>query len=240
MSRPLQYPVEPVRRGARLALQSGRPVRHVGADLGIGHETLRRAVRQVQADGGQRPDLPSSEEREEIRQLRKENFRVALRERDPQSNQRVFRGRARPRPDEVSVFIDEHRGRFGVEPICRVLGVSASADYHRRHGVMSARAQEGARLLVGIARCTAPTGCSGPTDHTPDTQPSESRKFVTPPLTTRSRYQLSAQSRRVERRGGAATVLAAPDRSPRLAGHRGGNAEFKRDVCGRSRADHQG
>jgi putative transposase len=31
----------------------------------------------------------------------------------------------------VTAFIDEHRDRFGVEPICRVLGVSASAYYHR-------------------------------------------------------------------------------------------------------------
>ncbi len=29
------------------------------------------------------------------------------------------------------MFIDEHRDRFGVEPICRILGVSASAYYHR-------------------------------------------------------------------------------------------------------------
>ena len=27
----------------------------------------------------------------------------------------------------MTAFIDEHRGRFGVEPICRTLGVSASA-----------------------------------------------------------------------------------------------------------------
>ena len=33
----------------------------------------------------------------------------------------------------MSRFIDEHRGRFGVEPICRTLGVSASAYYQRAH-----------------------------------------------------------------------------------------------------------
>jgi hypothetical protein len=31
----------------------------------------------------------------------------------------------------VSAFIDMHRERFGVEPICRVLDVSASAYYQR-------------------------------------------------------------------------------------------------------------
>jgi hypothetical protein len=31
----------------------------------------------------------------------------------------------------VSSFIEEHRERFGVEPICRTLEVSASAYYER-------------------------------------------------------------------------------------------------------------
>jgi putative transposase len=51
----------------------------------------------------------------------------------------------------VSVFIDENRERFGVEPICRVLGVSASAYYQRATGERSARAVEDERLL-GLIR----------------------------------------------------------------------------------------
>jgi transposase InsO family protein len=39
------------------------------------------------------------------------------------------------------------RVRFGVEPVCRVLGVSVSAYYHRASGVRSARAVEDERLL---------------------------------------------------------------------------------------------
>jgi transposase InsO family protein len=50
----------------------------------------------------------------------------------------------------VSRYIDEHRGRFGVEPICRVLGVSASAYYRRATGQRSARAIEDDRLLARI------------------------------------------------------------------------------------------
>jgi transposase InsO family protein len=51
----------------------------------------------------------------------------------------------------VSRYVEEHRGRFGVEPICRTLDVSASAYYQRRTGVRSARAIEDARLL-GVIR----------------------------------------------------------------------------------------
>jgi putative transposase len=50
----------------------------------------------------------------------------------------------------VTAFIDEHRERFGVEPICRTLGVSASAYYHRKTGVSSDRAIEDQRLLQVI------------------------------------------------------------------------------------------
>jgi len=50
----------------------------------------------------------------------------------------------------VSRFIDEHRGRFGVEPICRTLGVSASAYYQRATGRRSARAVADERLLGRI------------------------------------------------------------------------------------------
>lgn len=53
----------------------------------------------------------------------------------------------------MTAFIDQHRERFGVEPICRVLDVSASAFYHRKTGALSARHVEDERLL-GVIRAT--------------------------------------------------------------------------------------
>jgi putative transposase len=50
----------------------------------------------------------------------------------------------------VSAFVDQHRARFGVEPICRTLGVSASAYYERASGRLSARRLEDERLLDRI------------------------------------------------------------------------------------------
>ena len=50
----------------------------------------------------------------------------------------------------MSAFIEEHRARFGVEPICETLGVSASAYYQRATGQRSARAEEDERLLTLI------------------------------------------------------------------------------------------
>jgi putative transposase len=50
----------------------------------------------------------------------------------------------------MSRYVDAHRGRFGVEPICRTLGVSASAYYQRATGGQSARRLEDERLLDRI------------------------------------------------------------------------------------------
>ena len=76
MSRPRKYPEELLERGVRLALESGRPIAHVAADLGIHPETLRKRVRQAEADGGKRGDLLTTQEREEIRRLRREVFEL--------------------------------------------------------------------------------------------------------------------------------------------------------------------
>jgi putative transposase len=50
----------------------------------------------------------------------------------------------------VSAFIEEHRARFGVEPICRALDVSASAYYKRATGWRSERQVDDERLLERI------------------------------------------------------------------------------------------
>src|SRR4029453_3436786 len=67
-------------------------------------------------------------------------------------HQRVFRGRARPSPDEVTRMIDAHRERFGVEPICRVLEVPTSTYYAHTQHQPSARTRRDAQLKAEIER----------------------------------------------------------------------------------------
>jgi transposase len=76
MARPRKYPPELLDRGARVVIESQRPIAHVARDLGLPPETLRRHVRRMEADQGLRPDLPTAAEREEIKQLRRENFEL--------------------------------------------------------------------------------------------------------------------------------------------------------------------
>jgi transposase len=76
MGRPKKYPDELVQRGVRLALEGERPIAQIARDLGMHPETLRKKVRQAEADSGRRMDLLSTQEREEIRRLRKENYEL--------------------------------------------------------------------------------------------------------------------------------------------------------------------
>jgi len=59
-------------RAVRLVFESDRPVAVVARDLGVGPESLRTWVRQARADAGERGDLLTSGEREELRALRRE------------------------------------------------------------------------------------------------------------------------------------------------------------------------
>jgi transposase len=73
MAFPRKYPQELRDRAMRLARESDRPVAHVARDLGIHPEALRTWLRQDEADRGERADLLSTAEREELTWLRSEN-----------------------------------------------------------------------------------------------------------------------------------------------------------------------
>lgn len=68
-----KYPEELLERGARMVFESGRPIAHVARDIGIHHETLRKWVRQTEADEGKRSELLSGEERQRLKALEREN-----------------------------------------------------------------------------------------------------------------------------------------------------------------------
>jgi len=153
-----KYPPEFRERAVRIARESDRPIAAVARDLGMHHETLRVWVRQGR---GRRRDEVRSSHHGRARGTRRPASRESGPEkiqRDPESGERVFRPRTRPAPSEVSAFVDQHRDRFGVEPICREIEVSASAYRARRTRPPSVRAVRDEYPLAEIKRIHAASG----------------------------------------------------------------------------------
>ncbi len=76
-----QYPPEFKREVVRLVRSSpGRTIPQIAKELGISDNSLRSWVKQAEIDQGEREGL-TTEEREELRRLRREN-RVLRQERD--------------------------------------------------------------------------------------------------------------------------------------------------------------
>ena len=69
------YPPE-FRRQAIELVRSGTPLKQVAYELGVSEQTLRNWRRQDQVDRHERDDGLTSDEREELRRLRRENARL--------------------------------------------------------------------------------------------------------------------------------------------------------------------
>lgn len=66
------YPPEFRREAVRLVQESGKSRRQIARELDISTETLRQWVKQAELDAGLRHDGLTSDETEEVRQLRRE------------------------------------------------------------------------------------------------------------------------------------------------------------------------
>ena len=69
--------------------------------------------------------------------------------RDPEPSH-FLRGGARPPTVALTAFIDEHRGTYGVEPICSVLPIAPSTYYASKSRQPSERSRRDAELLEKI------------------------------------------------------------------------------------------
>jgi transposase len=74
-SRP-PYPPEFRRQAVELVGSSGASIPQIADELGVSPQSLRNWVKQGQFDSGERRDGLTSDEREELRRLRRENRRL--------------------------------------------------------------------------------------------------------------------------------------------------------------------
>jgi transposase len=74
------YPPEFRREAVQLVRTTDKPIAQVARDLGVSGQTLHTWIKQADIDAGKREGL-TTEEREELRRLRREN-RTLLQERE--------------------------------------------------------------------------------------------------------------------------------------------------------------
>src|SRR3990172_6214752 len=147
-----RYPPELRERAVRLVAETAAErsdrhgaVTHVARQLGIGPESLRLWVRQAEIDRGTRAGL-TSEERERIKTLERENRELRRANEILKSAARFLRGGARPPLAAMARYIDRRRGSYGIEPICRTLQVAPSSYYAAKVRPPSARTVRDAEL----------------------------------------------------------------------------------------------
>ncbi|WP_179506822.1 MULTISPECIES: IS3 family transposase [unclassified Sphingomonas] len=103
----------------------------IAAKIGCSGHTLLEWVKKAEVNSGKRAGVPT-ELADRLKALERENRELR------QANEILRKasayfcpGGARPPVQAMTSFIDEHRGEYGVEPICRVLPIAPST-YHER------------------------------------------------------------------------------------------------------------
>ncbi|MBU1213189.1 MAG: IS3 family transposase [Alphaproteobacteria bacterium] len=127
----------------------------VSAKIGCSAHTLLDWVKKTEVDSGKRAGI-STDVAEKLKALERENRELR------QANEILRKasayfcpGGARPPVKTMIAFIDDHRGAYGVEPICKVLPIAPSTYFDHRAkqadpAKLSARARRDAALRPKI------------------------------------------------------------------------------------------
>ena len=127
MPAPRKYPEELRERAIRLVIEAreqdprlslNAAVKRIGPRVGVNADTLRGWCKQADIDAGRRPGTTTSEAAG-AHGVAPGGQGAQARERDPVGGVEFLRAGARPATALVVAFIDTHKDRFGVEPICR-------------------------------------------------------------------------------------------------------------------------
>ena len=115
------YPPEFRQEAVRLLRSGARSPKQLAAELGCSAQTLTNWLRQDEADRGERQDVLSSEERQRLRELEREN-KVLRQEREILKRAVALSTRQRNAESRVAAGVLKSRVRLG-----RVLSLAAIA-----------------------------------------------------------------------------------------------------------------
>jgi transposase-like protein len=121
---PAPYPLEFRREAVALLRSSGKSAPQLAAELGVSPQSLRNWARQIDVEEGKAEGL-SSDEREELRRLRRE-LRIVTEEREILKKSRGLLRQGKRDPVSVFGFIAATKAEHSIKLMCRVLEVSRS------------------------------------------------------------------------------------------------------------------
>jgi transposase-like protein len=129
--------------------RAGRAPKELAAEFEPSEQTIRNWIFQAEADRGERPGALTTEEREELSRLRRENRQLKI-ERDILGKAAAWFARDGDDSARLFTFVSANQATFPIATVCRVLGVSESGFYAWLQRAPSARRQRDAELLVAI------------------------------------------------------------------------------------------
>ena len=160
------YPPEFRREAIKLVRISSKSQHQIAEDLGISDVTLRNWVKQAERDEGKRPDGLSTDERDELHRLRRENQTLRVEREILKKAACFFRPGDRRAVGEMFSLIEAKKANCPVSVMCRVLGVNRTSFHNWERRAPSLRTLSDtclteSRLSGSTPRPMAPTARGG-------------------------------------------------------------------------------
>jgi transposase InsO family protein len=127
-----KYTPEFREQAARLVIETGRPMAHVAAEIGVGEQLLGRWVRlqRQAASAGDTGAVLDTDERAELERLRRENAELRLDREFLKKSRGLLR--LRTQPVEAYRVIEAEKATYTIKRMCELLEVSRSGFYKWR------------------------------------------------------------------------------------------------------------
>ncbi|HUF50547.1 MAG TPA: IS3 family transposase [Longimicrobiales bacterium] len=131
-------------------VRAGRSPEELAKEFEPSEQTIRNWVKQAELDTGRRSDGVTTQEKEELQRLRRENKQLRVEREILGKSRGLVRTGDRCRAPEIFTFVRAHQAEYSIATMCRVLEVSTSGYYEWLKRTPSAHARRDDQLSKQI------------------------------------------------------------------------------------------